>query len=375
MNRRQWLARSSTAAAGMMLAMPSAARATAPTSLRHAGTAADPIRLHSNENPFGPSDGARQAMMAAMDASWKYPSESYPALIAQIAAAEGVSEDMIFLGAGSHEVLRVCGTLFGISGGHLVAPFPTYEAFGAYADAVGGLVERVPLTPGKEIDLTAVEGAVTDDTRLVFICNPNNPTGRIVPSADLNAFISRMDGRCAVLVDEAYHEYVDHPGYESCVPLVKQGADVVVSRTFSKIFGLAGLRVGYAIGRATTVRRLLDYRNRHSVSSVSVAAAMGCYNDADFVAFSRRENAAGREIVYQAAADAGMTSLESQGNYVFVHVGEPIARFQRRMAERGIRVGRAFQPYTDWARISIGTRAEMDQFAQALVAVSPEIGQ
>ena len=376
MNRRDWLTRTAGAAAGLVAggAAP-LAWASGPRSLRNAGTLEDPIRLHSNENPFGPSAPAREAMSQAFGAAWHYPSEYYGPLVDRIATHEGVPADHIFLGAGSHEVLRTVGTAFGIAGGHIVAPYPTYEAFGAYARSVGGIVERVPLTADMETDLTGIEAAVTGDTALVFICNPNNPTGRVVPSDELGSVIARLDGQCTVLVDEAYHEYVQHPGYRSCVPLVRDGADVIVSRTFSKIFGLAGLRVGYAIAHPNTVRRLLEFRNRHSVSSVSVAAALASHGDEAFVEFSRQENAAGRELVYEAARAAGMNFLESEGNYVFVHVAEPVDRFQRRMSDRGILVGRAFPPYVDWARISIGTRAEMERFAAALVGVASEMGE
>ncbi len=378
MNRREWIFRGSTGAAGALLV-----GATAPATLGWPpaarrmpnGTRADPIRLHSNENPFGPPEGAREAMVRAFDESWQYPSESYPALIEQVAATEGVSPDHVFLGAGSHEVLRTAGTAFGIAGGHLIAPFPTYEAFRSYSMDAGGIVERVPLTSTMETDLGGMEGAVTDDTTLVFICNPNNPTGRVVPEHELRAMLSRLDGRTTVLVDEAYHEYVDHPDYSSCVDLVREGHDIIVSRTFSKIFGLAGMRVGFAIAQPATVQRMMAFRNRHSISSVSIAAARAAYQDTEFVRFSREENAAGRRIVYAAAESLGMEYLESQGNYVFIHVGEPVVNFQRRMADRGIRVGRAFAPYTDWARISIGTRDEMNQFASALAKVADEVGQ
>ncbi len=371
MNRREWLTRSGVLAATGFVFGPGvlSARGRAPSAPVPSGRA-EVIRLHSNENPFGPSPSAREAMQAAFDLGNRYPAEHYRELTTMIAEAEGLTPDHVLLGAGSHEVLRVAGVAYGLSGGEVVTPYPTYERMGIYAETVGARVHRVPLTPDFDTDLDAMDRRTTNGVKMVFVCNPNNPTGRIVPAEHLRAFCADVSRRAVVFVDEAYHEYVDDPAYASMTDLVKADENVIVSRTFSKIYGLAGLRVGYGLARPDIVERLKAFTTAHSVNILGLSAAKAAFTDAPFRTMSRRENAEARAFLYGVFEDLGYPYLPSQSNFVFFHVGEDVRAFGEKMRARGIRVGRPFPPYLDWCRVSIGTRAEVEAFATELRAVS-----
>jgi histidinol-phosphate aminotransferase len=219
---------------------------------------------------------------------------------------------------------------------------------------------------GMTLDLDAMDRRATQAVKLVFVCNPNNPTGTFVPADRLRAFCETVSRRTVVLVDEAYHEFANDPRYASMVPLVRAGENVIISRTFSKIYGLAGLRVGYALARPDIADRLRRYTTIGGVNLVGVAAARAAYEDAAFVARTRDENGAARAYVNELFTTTGRRVLPSQTNFVFFELGFDVRTFQKTMADRGILVGRPFPPYTDWCRVSLGTVEEMQRFAGAL---------
>lgn len=342
---------------------------------------AGPIRLHSNENPLGPSPAARRAMQEAFDRSCRYPYIAYPELEEAIAEREGVTPDHVVLGAGSHEVLRMTAMAYGLEDGEIVTGHPTYEGLENYAATIGAAVARVPLGDDLQLDLEAIEGRVTPATGLVYLCNPNNPTGSLLPSGAVRSFCQAVAARATVLVDEAYHELVEAPGYASMVPLVKAGENVIVSRTFSKVHGLAGLRVGYGLAPPPIARRLREFRTGASVNVLGVAAALASHRDEAFLRASRRANAAARDYTVRVLEQAGHRCLTSHTNFVFFHLGSDpgsdAGTFRRRMRERGVLVGRPFPPLTDWCRLSLGTLDEMKRFAavfEALATESPRSG-
>ena len=363
MNRRQWLKTGTLAAVGVAVhPNPSVFSAPAPRPFNK------PIRLHSNENPYGPSDPARQAIQAAFDAGCRYPGGSYGALEKMIARKEGLSPEHVVLGAGSHEVLRMIAMAYGLAGGEILTAYPTYESMERYAVSIGAHVHRVPLDADMMIDLEAMDRRTTQAVKLVYVCNPNNPTGSLLPSDAVKAFCEEVSPRSVVLVDEAYHELVDDPGYYTMTPLVRDGHNVIVSRTFSKIFGLAGLRVGYGLARPDIAARLRKFRTGSGINVLGVHAARASHGDEDFIAFSRRVNAEGRDYARQAVEARGHRCLDSQTNFIFFHLGQDIRTFRAAMEQRGILVGRAFPPYMDWCRLSIGTMDEMKAFADAFQA-------
>jgi len=201
------------------------------------------------------------------------------------------------------------------------------------------------------------------------VCNPNNPTGTIVPGDRLKDFCSAVSRCTPVLVDEAYHEYVQHPAYASMTDLVKAGEHVIVSRTFSKIYGLAGLRVGYALARPDIAERLRRYLTRHSVNILGLRAAIASYQDRAYQELSRKKNEEVRAWLYRHFDRLNLRHLPSETNFVFFHLGFPVTSFREAMAQRGILVGRPFPPYLNWCRVSTATMEEMKCFTEALPEV------
>ena len=352
-SRRQWLG---LGAAG--LAYPFLPRVAT-------GHTSSPVRLHSNENPYAPSDSARRAMMSAHDEGNLYPSAHYHALDALIAEREGLTPDHVVLGAGSTEVLRMAAMAYGLEGGEILTAYPTYEGLDSYAVTINAHVHRVPLDPDLLIDLGAMEQRTTQSVRLVYVCNPNNPTGTLCHKAELADFCATVSRRSIVLVDEAYYELVDSSDFASMVPMVRRGANVIVSRTFSKVFGLAGLRIGYALARPDLAARLRRYRTANSINIIALRAAIASYADLPFVEFSRSRIAAERTSVTRMLRQNDHRVVDSHANFVFFHLGRPVADFQAAMETQGVLVGRPFPPYLDWCRLSIGTADEMAQFVNA----------
>ncbi|RMG46334.1 MAG: aminotransferase class I/II-fold pyridoxal phosphate-dependent enzyme [Acidobacteria bacterium] len=363
MNRRQWLKAGAVVAAGLAVQrdVSGVEWVISPSSERDQKF----IRLHSNENPYGPSRRARRAMIAAFDEGCRYPSGHYEELKTLIAEKENVSPDHIILGAGSHEILHMAGVAYGLEGGEVLTAHPTYEGLEHYARMIGAYVHRVPLTEDFQIDLNAMDRRITQAVRLVFVCNPNNPTGRILPADRLREFCRAISRRTVVLVDEAYHDYVEAREYSSMIDLVREGYNVIVSRTFSKIHALAGLRVGYGLARPDIIARLNQFRTNHSVNILGLRAAMASYQDVPFQDFSRRKNAEARAYLYKVLGELGRRYIPSHTNFVFFHLGWDVTAFRQAMKEHGVLVGRPFPPYTNWCRLSLGTMEEMELFARA----------
>ncbi|MCA9744057.1 MAG: histidinol-phosphate aminotransferase family protein [Deferribacteres bacterium] len=359
-SRRQWLIRSSAALAGTMLAgYAKAGRALAMP--RYAGA---PIRMMYNENPFGPSEVARQAMIAAFPEGNLYANDARRELQSLIAEQVGVPEDYVMLGCGSSEVLNIVGMQCGIDQGEVLSAYPTFEALNRYVELLGGTVRRVPLNDQMDTDFEAMRKSFTGKTKLVYICNPNNPTGVPIPDSRLRPFCEEISKKALVFVDEAYFEYVGHPDYRSMIDLVRSGHNVIVSRTASKVHGLAGLRIGFGIAHPDLLKKLIP-RLTGSTNLIGVRAATASYRDAEFQQFSLRKNREGKEIVYRLLRETGHNFLESHTNFVFFQTGMPIQEFRREMRQRGLLVGRPFPPFLDWCRLSMAKPEEMHIFADA----------
>ena len=368
MNRRSWFRRASTAAAGIALA-PHALGA-APTTRTSAPRRGDAlIRLSSNENPYGPSKAAREAMIAHFDEGCRYPYEAMADLQKLLAEKIRVSPEHIVVGAGSSEILSMAGLAYGLAGGEIVAAQPTYLRLMHYAEQVGAYVHWVPLDGDLAHDLEAMDRRTTSAVKLVFVCNPNNPTGTTIEAERLRAFCREASKRAVVFLDQAYVELMDDGG-ESMLDLVLEGHNVILSRTFSKIHGLAGLRVGYGIARPDIAARLAQYR-MSGTNILGLRAAAASYQDEGFQDFSRKKVAEGRQYVYGLLDELGYRYVPSQGNFVFFHTGQPIEQFQAAMEQRGILVGRPFPPYLDWCRLSMGKLEDLETFGTALREMTP----
>jgi histidinol-phosphate aminotransferase len=339
-----------------------------------AGPAAtgDVIQLNGNENPYGPSPAARQAILASASQAPRYAEASIVELKRQIAAREGVDAAQVTLGTGSGELLKLAGLLAMLNGadGEIVASRPTYEELPEFATQLGLTLHWVAADAGMRHDLAAMRAAVTDRTRLVYVCNPNNPTGAAVTRDALSAFVKSVPAGVLVVVDEAYIDFADEAGVATVAPLVNELPNLVVLRTFSKIHGLAGLRIGYGISSPAIAKRFaalwLTWPN-----TTGLDAALASYNDAAFLKSTRAAILADRTRVHVALDRLGLKHSAAQGNFVFFDTGGPLQQFQERMLAQGIKVGRHFDVYDTWSRTTIGTTAEVDRFLAALPKALP----
>jgi histidinol-phosphate aminotransferase len=282
-----------------------------------------------------------------------------------IAAREDLSPQQVMIAEGSGEILRIAGLVFGAQS-EVVAARPTFGFLQDYARQLGATVTEVPLDDDMTHDLGALSAAVTDRTGLVYVCNPNNPTGTLVPGPKLRPFVRDMAKRTTVLVDEAYLDLWEDWPEHTATERVRAGEPVIVTRTFSKLHGLAGLRVGYALAPPELIRRLEKHRMTIQ-GCAGVAAATASYQDQEFQALSRARL---REAL--ATTTGALQALElryvenGRGNFVFFDTGGPLADFSAAMRREGFMVGRPFAPYGTWCRVSMGTVEQMQGFAAAL---------
>lgn len=389
-NRRQWLTSAGLAAGTSMLMprmLPALGASAGPVRVRDmdaatyghallqmerdataARRAAGPIRLCYNENPFGMSPKAKEAITASWAEHAQYDLPSLPVLQRTFATHVGVDPSNVLVTQGSSEVLSIIALAYGLHGGEIVAASPTFEGLPDYANAIGATVHRVPVDANLSHDLNAMDARTTNAVNLVFVCNPNNPTSTLTDAARLRDFVRTVSRRALVVVDEAYHDFVDDPTYRSFIDMVTAGENVIVSRTASKIHGLAGLRVGFAIARPDIIRRLQPFVTG-SVNAMGLNAAIASLQDQEYQNFVKARNREGRALLVSSLKAMNKRVVPSQTNFVFFEAGMPVAKVQAGMQARGFLVGRAFPPFTDWSRISIGTPEEM----QALVKVLPEV--
>lgn len=324
-----------------------------------------PIRLSSNENPFGPSERVRQALNERMDLGCRYPFSYMAPLVAAIASREEVPESCVVLTGGSTEGLNATGLVYGLNNGEIIAADPTFQALLRYAEHFGAYVHRVPLDDKLAHDLNAMARRVTSKTRLIFLCNPNNPSGTIVDGGALRDFCTSMDGKAVIFSDEAYFDYITEPDYPSMVELVREGRNVIVSRTFSKVYGLAGFRIGYLIARPDIASRLRGALMAHT-GTPALIAAEAALGDDQFYKQSLQQNEMAKERIYATLEDLGLPAVKSHTNFVFFKSGMDIRTLQSRMESEGVLIGRPFPPLYDWARISTGRMEEVAAFDKAL---------
>lgn len=367
LSRRQWLLRGSAAAAGIALAPQAVSQAwPAPLLPPSRNKVNGYVRLSANENPYGPSKSAREAMIAAFDEACRYPYAGAGGdLAGMIAEKEGVTPEHIVIGCGSGEILRMAGVTYGMNGGEIVAADPAYLGLTRYAEAFGAYTHKVPLDENMVHDLDGMYERISPHVELVFVCNPNNPTGTYVDAAKMRDFVTSASKKAVIFVDEAYIELMDDMEANTMVDLVKQDMNVIVSRTFSKIYGMAGQRIGYAITRPDIAQRIETYRQAMP-NVVGLRGAMASLMDTEFQSYSRARIAEGRQYVYDICDELGLKYTPSTTNFVFFHTGKPIQQIQKAMQDEGVLVGRPFPPFMDWCRISIGTEEDMQAFGTAI---------
>ncbi len=331
--------------------------------------AAKVVRLNANENPYGPSPGAFRAINKSFDLACRYPDEHNNALIDKLAKINSVDRDQILLGDGSSEILKLCAETFtGQERGKLVAADPTFEAILEQARVNNAEVVKVPLTRTFSHDLPKMMAAANKG--LIYVCNPNNPTASITPKDELREFIAKTPPETTILADEAYYHYADNPDYESVIPLIKDHPNLIVARTFSKIYGMAGLRCGYCAAQRETIDRLRPHQMWDSVNIMALAAATASLDDADQVTNGRRLNSEAKTFVISQLDALGYKSIPSQANFLMVDVKRPVVPLIRALKQRNIHVGRLFPALPNYMRVTIGKKAEMETFLSAFRQVA-----
>ncbi|WP_296619206.1 histidinol-phosphate transaminase [Marivirga sp.] len=326
------------------------------------------VSLTSNENPYGPSQKVRKAITASFDYACRYPYAYLKELVKNIAEKEGVPENCVVVTGGSTEGLKASGLTYGLGGGEIIAADPTFQAMLNYSENFGAYVHRVPVNDKLEHDLEAMANRVTSKTRLIFICNPNNPTGTLLDKNKLKDFCNSLEDKAVIFSDEAYYDYITDPEYPSMVELVKEGKNVIVSKTFSKVYGLAGIRIGYLIARPDIADRLK--RNVMAMTNVlAIAAANEALKDDEFYKFSISKNQEAKSLIYKTLDSLKLSYMESHTNFVFFQSNKHINDLSAKMMNEGVAIGRPFPPMYDWARISTGTIEEVNTFCKALERV------
>ena len=293
--------------------------------------------------------------------SCRYPDVHNDELIDALAKLNGVDRDQIVLGDGSSEILKLCAETFtGPTRGNLAAADPTFEALLNYASINSAEVMKVPLTSSFSHDLAKMSAAAKDG--LIYICNPNNPTASITPKNELREFIAKTPRQTMVLVDEAYFHYADSPDYESVIPMVKDHPNLIVARTFSKIYGMAGLRCGYCVAQHETIDRIRPHQMWDSVNCMALAAAVASLNDPDQVANGKRLNSEAKTFVTAEIEKMGYKQIPSQANFIMFDVKRPVVPLIKALKERNVQVGRLFPALPNHMRLTIGKKAEMEIF-------------
>jgi len=321
------------------------------------------IRLSDNENAYGPSAKTAAAIRSAIGSVNRYPYLEYDNLANRIASMHRVKPEQVVIGCGSTEILRIAVAAFLGNSKQLVQATPTFEAIETYAQAVGAKVVSVPLTKEFAHDLNAMLARVDANTTLVYICNPNNPTASLTPRRDLEAFIAKLPAHCYVVIDEAYHHYAGQSSmYRSFLDEPVPDERVIVCRTFSKIYGLAGLRLGYAIASPDVAKRLSTYLTQDNINGIALKAAMAALDDSEGTTEFIRRNADVRQEFFNQAMARMLKPIDSHANFVMMNVDHPADSVIEHFRKNNILIGRPFPAMNTYVRISLGTTEDMKAF-------------
>ncbi len=326
-------------------------------------------KLNANENPYGPSPAALEAIAKASAQGGAY--YAYPAamtLMDMIAERHGIGRKNISLSAGSSPVLSYTA-LAASQKGKILGPDLFWDTTSqAPAKQGGPEIVRIPNTPDLDIDLDAMYDAIDASISMVHICNPNNPTGKNLDPEKLKAFCIKASKKTLVLVDEAYNELIENPPAHSMIPLVKAGHNIIVARTFSKIYGLAGLRVGYLIASEGNTEWINRYgMGGYTLNQAGLAAAIASYNDEAFITFSKEKIEEAKSMVMNAVKSNGLTALPSSTNFIFVNLGDGNAEyFRQAMAEQGVLIRGIYRTYNNWSRVSMGKIEDVQRYIDSI---------
>jgi len=327
-----------------------------PTDTKSSGV----VRLSSNENPYGPSSAALKAMTAGFALAWKYPDEKQDELVDALAKLNQVAKENILTGAGSGEILKVAVAAFTGPEEKLVVGDPTFEACVGHAKASRAEAVKVTLNATYGHDLTKM-GDIPG-VGLHYVCNPNNPTASITPKAELSAFLAKVPRETIVLVDEAYHHFVETTDYESVIPLVKDHPNLIVARTFSKVYGMAGLRCGYCVAQPEKIELMRAEQSWDSVNIMAIVAALASLGDNAQVENGRKNNSEVRKFVCGELDKMKYTYIPSQANFMMIDMRREVKPLIAAFKDKKVQVGRLFPPLPNHLRVTIGTKPQMERF-------------
>jgi histidinol-phosphate aminotransferase len=323
------------------------------------------IKLASNENPYGSSSLVAEAIQAELSQLSLYPDGSSAELTTVLGEHLGVERNQIIFGCGSDEVIALITRAFILPQDESIMADQTFSVYKTNVDIEGGISIEVPLKDGVH-DLDAMLAAVTDHTKIIWICNPNNPTGTIVEHDNLISFLNQVPSHVLVVLDEAYCEFVTDENYSDGISLLNQYPNLVALRTFSKIYGLASLRIGYAVASAQTITYINQVREPFNTSRIAQAAAKAALTDYDFVEACRTKNQQGIEYLCGQFDELGLSYFPANGNFIFVNIESSGLEMFQSLLKQGIIIRAGFGKYPNYIRVSVGTPEQNEKFIAAL---------
>jgi len=330
------------------------------------------VLLNRNESAYGPCERAKVAFHEAFVEAKRYPGEDVENLRRAIAASHGVKPENITLGCGSTEIFRMAAEAFLGSDKTLVMASPTFDFIARAARLLSAKVRTMPLTSDYGHDLGAMLAGVDASTGLIYVCNPNNPTGTLTPKSDLEAFLPKVPPSVSVLIDEAYHDYVSPTGaYSSWAARAIADTQLIVTRTFSKVYGLAGLRVGYAVSHVETAKRLSARGLPMDVSLVAARAVLAALSDQAYVKRVVTLNESDRQEFFNQANARMLRCLDSQTNFVLFRVGKPGKEVAELLRSKGVLVAADYPLFEKHIRVTLGSAEDMQAFWRAWDALMP----
>lgn len=326
----------------------------------------DIIKLASNENPLGPSPLAVQAIAESATQVHLYPDGNAYYLKRDLAQHLGISPESLILGNGSNDVLQLVAEAYLAPDDEVIYAAGAFVVYSLVTKLCSATAVVVPMVNDTH-DLSAMAAAITDKTKVIFIANPNNPTGTMVTADETAAFMEQVPDDVLVVFDEAYYEYVARSDYPQTLPYVLEGRNFIITRTFSKIYGLAGLRIGYGIAPPPLVETLNRVRQPFNCSLVGQAAARAALKDTDHVKESQKSNTAGKAFLYKAFDDMGLRYIQTEGNFIMLHVPQSGADIAAALLKQGIIVRPMVgYGYPNAVRVTIGTQQENERLTAAL---------
>lgn len=337
------------------------------------GVPADAIQINANENPYGPSPRALAAITRSEQVASRYPSGVAERLTDAIARFHSVRREQVAVGCGSTEILRAADAAFLGPEKNVVVAEPTFEAVVGFSRVIRAQARKIPLTRDFRSDLRRMAAACDAETGVVYVCNPNNPTGTIVTRAELDPFFGAVPSATVILVDEAYFHFVSDRDYASAFTWLDRYPNLLIARTFSKVYGLAGMRLGYGIGQPALIHRLRANLLWNNTNAAVLPAALASLADPDVVPRNRRLLNGTRDWLCAQLDKDRRRYIPSHANFVMIFLDRDVAPIIEQFRARNILVGRKFPSLPQWLRVSIGTRAQMQSFLAALREIAPAV--